>query len=255
MRNEIRAQLKEQYSRQKEVFPMIASVIEENCPGQILHNEQCTHFFVINKFGFCQEIYWDYDEKFVRGSIGRLLQSKDRKKLRCYSPKELLKEELEKAHYAKRAQRMRLVQKKPGCVEACKVEKTKNVCVRKMTVSDLDREDFSLDLRERYYNGGEDFLEKAMPLAAMVDSEYAGIIYSCGNGNKMAEIDVFVKLSFRKQKIGSLLCGAFMRCCTENGYTPSWDCYSDNLASVRLAEACGFQKNFSYDFYNIEITD
>ena len=49
-------------------FPMIGAVLEGRAQGFILSN--CnravtpTHFFVVNKFGFCQELYYEWDNIF-----------------------------------------------------------------------------------------------------------------------------------------------------------------------------------------------
>lgn len=99
--------LKNIYSNYEFRFPVIASVIENNCPGRILYNdyENPTHFFVINKFGFCQEIYLRFDEKFVHDIILKMINSKKRQKLRCYAPQSYLQQKLNKILVAKKAER------------------------------------------------------------------------------------------------------------------------------------------------------
>lgn len=85
------------------------------------------------------------------------------------------------------------------------------------------------------------------------ESEYAGIIYTSDKGDKRAEIDIYIKERYRGQGIGQQLCEAFFQRSLASGYIPSWDCYSNNEESIRLAKKVGFKEAFYYNFYNIEM--
>ena len=53
----------------------------------------------------------------------------------------------------------------------------------------------------------------------------------------------------RGRGLATLTGGAFAEHCTARGIVPHWDCWSDNLASVAVAEKLGFRKIESYSVF------
>ena len=234
------------YNNQKIKFPMIASVIEGNQAGQIFQNPSGTHFFVINKFGFCQEFYSEFDDDFFKNTLISLIKHPPQK-LRLYAP--LGKMEKFLIDYPKASQAKRIQFKYNG--KLLNLPPSDKVSVIPVTIEDIKNEDFGLDLNKRYWKDEKDFAEHSMAVVALCNGSYAGICYSAGNGDSRAEIDVFVKEEYRGLGIGKRLVNAFSVRCRENKVVPNWDCYANNQASVNLAKSCGFLEDLHYEFYNI----
>ncbi|MBO4643359.1 MAG: GNAT family N-acetyltransferase [Alphaproteobacteria bacterium] len=238
------------YKNQVVRFPIIASVIEGHQKGEVFRNKKETHFFVINKFGFCQEFYSEFDEDFFANIVlKRITETKN--KLRLYAPKGRLETFLKQ--YPKAFPAKRISFKLEHLTAKSAPEET--LIVKNVEISDLENDFFGLNLCSRYYANKEDFIKNSFAKIALYDNEYAGICYSAGNGINCAETDVFVKEQFRKKNIGKFLVSEFAQECLKNDIEPHWDCYADNTPSVKLAKSCGFKECLCYDFYNITNTE
>ena len=64
--------------------------------GNVLMNDDSNpvHAFIVNKFGFCQEVYEEYDEVFFEYVIRPYIERNDRKKLRMYHPGKYMRDYL-----------------------------------------------------------------------------------------------------------------------------------------------------------------
>ncbi len=236
------------YQSQKAKFPLIASVIEGIQTGQILQNREDspTHFFIINKFGFCQEFFSEFDEKFFE-KIKQLILKQEYKKLRCYVPSERLKNFLNSIDFGQKSERIQF----EYLSTSEKIDSISGFRLEKVDKKNIKLVDFGLDLNNRYWSGEDDFINNANAVAAFDADIPAGICYSAGNGLGKAETDVFIDESYRKTGLGYALCVKFIQECIKKGTKPGWDCYLNNAGSVNLAKKLGFKESFKYDFYNI----
>ncbi len=69
--------------------------------------------------------------------------------------------------------------------------------------------------------------------------------------NGVAEIDVATLPDFRMKGFAKLVVGRFVDYCLDNGITANWDCFEDNLGSLKTAEHLGFKFIRSYNFLSI----
>lgn len=239
------SKIKEIYYAQEIRFPIIGMVIDGNIDGMILFNDEITptHVFIVHKFGFCQEIFTEYDQHFLVEQIIPFIQ-KSQEKLRLYNPQGKLADCLEHMSTATGTKRLHYLYegKYNNRIEDI------NYTIRPMTI-----EDFGIELSSRYYKGAEAFIANAMPFVAVSkENEYMAIIYIAGNDGDMCEIDIFTKEPYRRQGIAERLVNRFIFECYKNGKIPTWDCYANLQQSKRLAEKCGFILKREYDFYNIK---
>ena len=236
------------YQNQQNKYPLIASVLEGIQSGQIFKNSENnpTHFFVINKFGFCQEFHSKFDEKFFKFIKGFVLECKYQK-LRCYAPSERFEEFLDTLDFAQKSERIQFkLSSSPSTVEI-----SKNYKLEKINKNNIKLIDFGLDLANRYWDGEQDFIYSTIGFVAIKNNEIIGCCYSAANGLGKAEIDIFVDEKYRNEGLGYYLGTALIDECLKRGLNPSWDCYSNNLSSLNLAKKLGFKKNLRYNFYNI----
>lgn len=237
------------YQKQKNKFPLISSVIDGIQDGQILKNSEInpTHFFVINKFGFCQEFYSEFDENFFEKLKQYVVQRKYQK-LRCYAPSEKFEKFINTLDFAQKSERIQFkflsIPPKKDIKDDYRLEK--------INVENIKSIDFGLNLANRYWKNVQDFVDNAIGFVVFKDSHPIGCCYSAANGLNKAEIDIFVDEKHRKEGLGYALGVKFINECLNKGLKPSWDCYSNNLSSLNLAKKLGFIENLKYNFYNID---
>ena len=227
---------------------MIASILEDIQEGQIFKNSDNnpTHFFVINKFGFCQDFYSVFDEQFFE-TIKKLICERKYKKLRYYSPTEKMEEYITSLNFAQRSERIKFdFSSKPNEIKISDEYK-----IERITMTNLKSIDFGLDFANRYWNNEQDFIDNAIGVAVFNNNKAFGCCYSAANGINKAEIDIYVDDNYRNKGLGNALGNAFIKECINRNLSPSWDCYSNNLGSVNLAKKLGFKESFKYNFYNI----
>lgn len=227
---------------------MIASILEGAQEGVILQNSDTypTHFFIINKFGFCQDFYSDFDTEFFE-YIKNYINERNYKKLRCYAPSAELEQFLNNTDYVSKSERIQF--KLVSLPDNFTINSEYKI--KKINSDNIKLIDFGLDLPNRYWAGEDNFIKNALGYVVLLNKQPVGCCYSAANGFNKAEIDIFVDENHRNQNLGYALGITFIIECQEKGLSPSWDCYSNNLGSVNLAKKLGFKEFSRYDFYNI----
>lgn len=81
----------------------------------------------------------------------------------------------------------------------------------------------------------------------------AGVCYTAAHSDNKAEIDVFVDERFRGRGLATQIVRQFIDECQRRHATPMWDAFEENSASIELAIKCGFEVDYSYDFYSFNI--
>lgn len=236
------------YEKQKNKFPLISSIIEKKQEGEFLKNsdDNPTHFFIINKFGFCQEFYSKFDENFFN-IIKNFVLERKYQKLRCYAPSERFEEFLNTLDFAQKSERIQFeLSSSPSTVDISEDYK-----LEKINKNNIKSIDFGLNLANRYWTGEHDFIDNAMGFVILKPNKTIGCCYSAANGLNKSEIDIIIDEKYRKKGLGYSLGVAFIKECLNRGLTPSWDCYSNNISSVNLAKKLGFKESLKYNFYNI----
>jgi RimJ/RimL family protein N-acetyltransferase len=123
----------------------------------------------------------------------------------------------------------------------------------------LDRElipktsKFNLDLDSRFWSSIQDVEENGLGFCLLKDGELVSICYAAAISDGLAEVDVITDEAYRGQGLGSLVSRQFIRECLLRGITPTWDCFSYNTNSQRLAERLGFSELVRYPFYSFNI--
>lgn len=248
------AKLRALFTSGKLWFPLIVSVIERNMEGNVLMNDDSNpvHAFIVNKFGFCQEVYEEYDEVFFEYVIRPYIERNDRKKLRMYHPGKYMRDYLDSRTFAAKSQRVHMVHRFAAGT-ADEMTDYQGYGIKEMTKEDVVQDAFGLDLAHRYYNGADDFLKKSYALAAYsADGAMIGVVYSAGEAFGVCEKDIFVKEQFRGQGIAKNLTRAFIQKCSRRHRLVSEDIYESNAASIAVAKAVGAEMIGIYDYYNIE---
>jgi hypothetical protein len=114
-------------------------------------------------------------------------------------------------------------------------------------------EHLGLDIGTRFWKSPQNFLEKGYGTCLFYEKEPVCVCYACAVSGNLAETDVFCKESFRNRRFSTITANRFVADSLKRGITPLWDCFSDNTASVSLAEKCGFSIQYKYDLHSFNI--
>ena len=117
----------------------------------------------------------------------------------------------------------------------------------------LINNDLALDVDSRFWNKASDFYSKGYACLIKRDDLIASVCYSAATSNNVAEIDVATHPSQRNKGLAKKVVLGFIANCHENDIEPVWDCYANNIGSVKTAVSVGFEESYRYDFLIITI--
>ena len=90
-------------------------------------------------------------------------------------------------------------------------------------------------------------------LADINKGECISICYGAAIDNKVAEIDIITDQRYRKHGYGYEVAQKFMQNSINKNIKPSWDCFTNNDGSMRLAKKLGFTFQMKYNFHTITL--
>ena len=111
-------------------------------------------------------------------------------------------------------------------------------------------DNFKLDLGSRFWKSEKDFLKNGLGTCLVKDDEVICICYAACVVNSLAEIDIVTKDEYRGRGLATVTAQHFIQECIRRGIEPTWDCFLNNTASMKLAEKLGFTQAYNYLFYS-----
>lgn len=109
-----------------------------------------------------------------------------------------------------------------------------------------------LDLDSRYWANEDEVINKAMGIVLFdCHNEPASICYSAANADFRAEVDVLTMPEYRSQGLAKIAVSAFVNNCIKANLKPNWDCFEDNINSLKVAQSLGFQVQKNYNFMSL----
>jgi len=228
--------VKSLYDDKIKYFPIITSVVENIQQGFIIKKDET--YLIVHKFGFAYLLGKNIDYiNFLNQAIEKLNTFVP--KLRLYDPMNRLNniyyDDFQKSTRVKYENLSNPTRKENNLFLVN--EFNYDVC-----------KSFDLGLDDRFWNSCHEFKNKSL---AIVDKNIKGICYAAAISNSYAEVDVFVKERYRRSGLAVELVNQFKIECFNNKLVPLWDCYLNNIGSIKLAEKTKFQKLFEYSYYNI----
>jgi GNAT superfamily N-acetyltransferase len=112
-------------------------------------------------------------------------------------------------------------------------------------------DNLGLRLESRFWSSKEDLLAHGFG-ACLVDAGGAviSVCYaSCVAGN-LAEIDIATRDDYRGRGCAGLVAREFVRECRRRRIEPTWDCFTANQPSLRLASSLGLVEAYRYPLYS-----
>lgn len=246
---------KAQYLHEERFFPIISAVLDQEQDGVVYtNNSRCpSSFFIEHKFGFSQ-MFGIRDTAFYQGLSKYLFidQAFQPSKIRSYSPKH---DDFfyNRAELSERCQ-FRLVDDSK-LVQELNYKDTK---VEDVTLDNAEEIEhvFKLDLFNRFWRCKEDFVKHGIAKVLRYKEEPVSICYAAAVADGIAEIDVSTFPEFRQHSFGRFVSSVFIRACLDSSIIPNWDCFTNNIGSMRLAKSLGFVKyGEPYAFFTLNKTN
>jgi hypothetical protein len=240
---------KKHYSRESRSYPIIRSVLNQAQEGVVLANnpESPSSFFVEHKFGFSQ-FFGQKDTQFYHRLKNYLFVETafTAQKIRAYAPNH-------SDIYHGHAEISERCQFRLGDFSKLKLEPLpEGIVIENATDQNVEliNHTFNLDLFNRFWGNKNDFLNHSLAKILMYRGKPTSICYAAAVADGVAEIDVATLPEYWKHHFGKIVCSSFIRECLDRRIIPNWDCFTNNVGSMRLAESLGFVKYGSpYQFF------
>lgn len=99
----------------------------------------------------------------------------------------------------------------------------------------------------------DDYFQKGSGYCAVDGSNFATICISVFASENDREIGIKTFEDYRRKGLAYVSACAYIEECLENGFDPIWSCFSENSASVSLAEKLGYEIVASHPIYFADI--
>jgi hypothetical protein len=122
-----------------------------------------------------------------------------------------------------------------------------------VTLDNIQTVEKEFGVTTRFWSTKEDFVQYARAVVALVDGTIAAICYAAAQAERRLEIDVFTIPALRGHGIAHTTVIEFVKRSLNDGLTPLWDCFTNNVGSVALCTSVGFvPEGKPYPFFTIE---
>ncbi|MBN1450076.1 MAG: GNAT family N-acetyltransferase [Anaerolineales bacterium] len=116
-----------------------------------------------------------------------------------------------------------------------------------------EAEYLKVDIGSRFWASTDDFLNYGLGACVVKGDVIVSLCYSACVVDGLAEIDVITREEYRGKGFAMIAAQTFIAECLRRGIEPTWDCFVNNTASMRLASRLGFTQTNSYAFYSFNV--
>ncbi len=236
------------YVAQNFFFPLMGAVLEQKQEGRLFANAQGTGFYVEHAFGFAQ-LFGDIDVEFAK-DLQKYFEERKAfavPKVRLYAPESFAHMNFETLAPFK-AIRQRFF---PAEQETLPMS-LEHVQVLSVDARNFDAMEENFRLATRFWRSEEEFVLHSHAKMLLYKGQIAALCYAAAVANKQAEIDVVTLPEFHQKGFGKIVTQAFIAHCCKRDILPLWDCFTNNIGSMKLQESLGFMaKNPPYPFYTL----
>jgi RimJ/RimL family protein N-acetyltransferase len=240
-------------------FPLISTVIQNKQRGQVFADdrENPRAGMIVTNFGFMfltGEESESFDDELVRlfAAGGKFRPSY----LLWYSPSEGWQRRLDAIpDLARRRERVRLDfhSDQAGWL-GDPVERPAGFELKDLSLDLIPKtEKFDVKLDSKFWASAADFLENGFGVCLMKDDEMVSLCYAAAVVDGLAEVDVATDPEFRGRGLAGVVTRQFIKQCLDRGLAPTWDCFSYNTGSLRLATSLNFAAATNYPFYSFNV--
>lgn len=249
------------YQDLESVFPLIGAVIQNQQRGQVFVDqpESPASAVVITGFGFMSFLGTDQNEDFNSDLASLLADTAGIKPayLLWYAPPAAWQQRLdallpepvrcrERARFEFRSELADFIHRDSRCPHGFELKRINEELLPKA-------EELGTDISSRFWSSDADFLKDGLGVGLVEDGKIVSMCYAACVDGGLAEIDVVTAPEYRGSGLGTLVAQQFIRESLREGIKPTWDCFTGNLASYKLAEKLGFVSIRTYSLYSFNI--
>ncbi|WP_105616319.1 GNAT family N-acetyltransferase [Vallitalea okinawensis] len=114
---------------------------------------------------------------------------------------------------------------------------------------EVENLDFIIKELELFWGTLSNFFKNGICYYTIEDNKIVSICYSGFKTDNTFTIGIETLKEYRKKGYAHILASHFIQDCLEHAILPYWDCSDDNIASRKLAEKLGFEKDSQYRCY------
>lgn len=107
---------------------------------------------------------------------------------------------------------------------------------------------------DSFWHTRQDFLRASLGAFMLHDGIVASWCLGVFASGKHVELGLATVPEYRKQGYATAAAARCLAFCDQNGLTPHWHCWEDNVASWRIAQKVGFDHPASYTVYQVKLT-
>lgn len=235
-------------------FPLIQSVVQQKQEGEIYADEKSGsgQLFVIHKSGFSYYLNSNFNNNDT--SFFNFLNESEQLPpcFHIYSPAQWLVEKIPDQKKFNFKMRKRIQLKYSGnVIGGEEFSMPENYKIRNVDESNFHQMEELGFVENKFWMSKSDFLENGLGVCIFDNNKAVALCYSACVVNNTAEIDIITKAEFRKQGLGRIITKAFVDLSLKQGISPNWDCFEENVGSLKTALSTGFTVNKEYDFLSL----
>jgi len=133
----------------------------------------------------------------------------------------------------------------------------KDFLEKKFHINDIDRNNFeslrifNLKLNSQFWKSESDFLKNGFGKVLIYDNLPVSVCYTSCVVDNIAEIDIATLPEWQGKGFAKIVTEAFIETSIDKGIEPNWDCFEENIPSLKTAQSLGFVKLQEYWFLSI----
>jgi hypothetical protein len=233
------SQVYKTYCSQPFFFPLIAGVLNLRQKGKVFVNQwpEFSQVYVEHSFGFAQIFGEDdsnFEEKLKKYFF--INQNFSINKVRLYAPTSFKTLTFDTTSTSS-ALRQRAILKKTNQVKLLYLN---DVEIIKPNLNNISSIDSFFRVATRFWTTYEDFLNYANPHVLLYKNQPAALCYAAACENNSVELDIITLDAYRNQGFGKIVASHFINQCQSENLDIYWDCFENNLASMKLAKLLNF---------------
>lgn len=112
--------------------------------------------------------------------------------------------------------------------------------------------DLGLNIGDKFWDSKEHFLGNGFGVCLLsTTGKPIASCYSAALVNNVAEIDIKTSADNLNSGFGQIAANEFLRLASRSGVIANWDCFTDNLGSLKIAKNAGLEEIFRYQFVSV----
>jgi RimJ/RimL family protein N-acetyltransferase len=108
-----------------------------------------------------------------------------------------------------------------------------------------------LNIYTSFWNDIKDLQQNGFGVVLINNTNPVAICYSASIGHNSTEVDIKTRSGHEGKGYGKIITQAFVNMSVERNLIPEWDCFSDNVPSIKIAKHIGFEMYKTYKFISL----